>query len=77
MIDYGGALKWHREQAGLTQSELSKKTKLNQQTISLWETNKRIPSIDFCVVLADFYGITLDELIFRYVGWEVDRQVKE
>ena len=65
MINYGEALKYQREINGYSQSELAKRTKLNQQAISLWESNKRTPSIDYCVILADFYGITIDELIGR------------
>lgn len=65
MLNYGEALKYQREINGYSQSELAKKTQLNQQAISLWESNKRTPSIDYCVKLADFYGITVDELIGR------------
>ena len=28
-----------------------------------WENNKSLPNIDFCVKLADLYGIPLNELI--------------
>lgn len=63
MLNYGEALKYHREVNGLTQSELAKSTGISQENISRWESNKVIPNIDFCVRLADFYGITVDELI--------------
>lgn len=33
--------------------------------ISYWEANKGLPNIDFCVRLADYYNIGLDELIGR------------
>ena len=65
MLNYGEALKYQREAAGLTQSELAKRTGLKQQMISWWEANNGLPNIDFCVTLADFYGITLDELVGR------------
>ena len=68
MKNYGDALKYQREINNLSQSELAKQTKLNQQAISLWENNKRIPSIENCEILADFYGITLDELVGRDYG---------
>lgn len=64
-LNYGEALKYQREINGYSQSELAKKAQLNQQAISLWESNKRTPSIDYCVKLANFYGITVDELIGR------------
>ena len=71
MLNYGEALKYQREIRGLSQSELAQKTGLKQQTISWSETNKRLPNIDFCVQLADFYGITLDELVGRDQGREM------
>lgn len=71
MLNYGEALKYQREIRGLSQSELAQKTSLKQQTISWSETNKGLPNIDFCVQLADFYGITLDELVGRDQGREM------
>ena len=71
MLNYGEALKYQREIRGLSQSELAQKTGLKQQTISWSETNTGLPNIDFCVQLADFYGITLDELVGRDQGREM------
>lgn len=68
MVDYGESLKYQREINGLSQCELAKKTGICQENISRWEKGKVIPNIDFCVQLADFYGITLDELIGRDYG---------
>ena len=67
MLNYGEALKYQREINGYSQSELARKTGLKQQMISYWEANKGLPNIDFCVQLADFYGISLDELVGREV----------
>ncbi len=68
MTNYGEALKYQRELAGLSQSALAKATGLKQQTISWSESGQGIPNIDFCVQLADFYGISLDELVGRDDG---------
>ena len=65
MIKYGEGLKYQRELHGLSQCELARKTGIKQQNISRWEKDEAFPNIDFCVILADFYGITLDELIGR------------
>ena len=62
---YGKELKAHRESRGLSQSELAQKTGISQSTISLWEDDKRTPNIDNCVLLADFYEVSVDELIGR------------
>ena len=64
-LNIGEALKLQRTSPGLTQSELAKATGLNQQMISWWEAGKGLPNIEFCVRLADYYGISLDELVGR------------
>lgn len=65
MKNYGKTLKYQREIKGITQNKLAQITGLNQQMISWWEAGKGLPNIDFCVQLADFYNISLDELIGR------------
>lgn len=65
MSKIGEALKYQREAANLSQSSLAKETGISQQKISYYENGKHTPSIDDCILLADFYGITLDELVGR------------
>lgn len=65
MQNYGEEFKYYRQNAKLSQQELAKLINTSQQNISRWENNEVEPSISFCVALADFYGITLDELIGR------------
>ena len=65
MKNYGTSLKEHRVSRGLTLSQLEDAIGINNSSISRWENGKIIPSIDCCVKLADFYGITVDELIGR------------
>lgn len=62
-MNYGFKLKNQREKAGLSQTQLAKLTGITQSSISRWEENKRTPSIENCVQLADFYGISVDEPI--------------
>ena len=59
------ALKYQRETASLSQSGLAKATGISQQKISYYESGKHSPSIEDCILLADFYGISLDELVGR------------
>ena len=68
MINYGEELKFHRQKANLSQLELAKLINTSQQNISRWEKNEVEPSISFCVALADYYGISIDELIGREIG---------
>ena len=63
----GQALREQRLLQGLTQVELAKETGIPQSTVSAWELDKNIPNIIDCIKLADFYGISLDELIGREI----------
>lgn len=63
--NYGVEIKSHRETLGLSQHELSKRIGTSHQNINRWESGKTLPNIDFCVKLADFFGISLDELVGR------------
>ena len=64
----GEALKYQREINGYTQSAVARETGLNQQMLSWWEAGKGLPNIEFCIRLADFYGVSLDELVGRDYG---------
>ena len=65
MLDYGKALKYQRELNDKTLLDIQRATGISNQNLSRWEQGKVLPNIDFCVKLADFYGISLDELIGR------------
>lgn len=65
MRNYGNELKTQRLLANLSQNDLAAETGIKQANISRWECNKVIPSIEHCEILADYYGITIDELIGR------------
>lgn len=43
--------------------ELANKLNTSHQNIGRWERGEVLPNISFCVQLADFYGISVDELI--------------
>ncbi len=63
--EYGKKLKEWRENEGLTPTELGKRTGISRQNITRWENEGILPNIDFCVKLANYYGITIDDLIGR------------
>lgn len=62
---FGEEIKRIRKTAGYTQSEVAKATGIPQNTISWIEADKGIANIYQCLLLADFYGISIDELIGR------------
>lgn len=65
MKNYGEELKYQREIRNLSQTQLARQTNISQQLISYWERNVYIPSVENCEKLADFYEISIDELIGR------------
>lgn len=56
-------LKEVRNSKKMTQSELSEKSGIIQQNISLYEQGSQVPRIDTAAKLADALGVTLNELI--------------
>lgn len=63
MLKYGEAMKAARKQNGYSQSKVAKETGIVQPNLSAWEKEKYAPNIEFCAILADFYGISIDELV--------------
>lgn len=64
-IHIAESLKSLRLARGLTQQQLARETGISQQNLSRWETGTHIPNLADCIRLADFYGISLDELADR------------
>ena len=62
MKKYGEYLKAERRIRNLSQEKLAKEIGITQQAISLYENNTNEPTIGICEKIADFYGITVDEL---------------
>lgn len=65
MINYGEELKYQRTIRNKTLKQVEADTGISNANLSRWECGKVLPNINFCVILADYYGITVDELIGR------------
>lgn len=63
MKNYGEILKEHRLVRGLTLKDIEYRTNINNGSLSRWERNEVLPSVESCIQLANFYGITIDELL--------------
>ena len=72
MINYGEELKYNIVKRNKTLLQDGTETGISNANLSRWENGKVLPNIDFGVRLADYYGITLDELI----GREIESNVK-
>lgn len=62
-MDYGSAMREIRLEKEKSLLDVQKGTGLAHQNISRWERNIVMPSIDACVKLAEYYGVSLEELI--------------
>lgn len=58
-------LKYLREQKGLSQKDFSEDMGLSRAAVSNWETGERKPDIEMIIRLAEYFGITLDELVLK------------
>lgn len=63
MKNYGQLLKICRKSHKINQTTLAKACNITQQAISNYENNLNQPTIEICEGIADFYGISIDELV--------------
>ena len=52
-----------RKIKGKTQEEVASAIGVTRQALSKWENNESMPDIINCVSLADYYGVTVDDMI--------------
>lgn len=65
MKNIGAELKTQRILNKKSLRQVVKDTGISIASLSRWENGIVSPSIDFCIKLADYYGISLDELVGR------------
>lgn len=65
MLQIGKKLKELRVSERLTQQEIADKLQINRVNYTRYETNKVRPDYETLIAIADFYGISLDELFGR------------
>lgn len=52
-----------RKNANLSQEDLAEKLLVSRQTVSLWETDQTLPTIDNLRLLKDIFHVSIDELL--------------
>ena len=62
-IKIGKFISDERKRKGYTQKQLSEKLEISDKTISKWESCQSYPDFQRLVLLSDFFGLTLDELV--------------
>lgn len=64
-ILFGQNLKYHREKCGLTQMQLAQQIGYTEKSVSKWENENGLPILETIVKLADLFGVSLDELVYK------------
>lgn len=62
-IRIGAFLKELRKEKELTQEQLAEKLNVSGRTVSRWETGSNMPDIGMLVEIAEFYGVSIPEII--------------
>lgn len=52
-----------RKSKGMSQEELGAELKVSRQTVSKWKSGQSYPDFQRLVLLSDYFGLTLDELV--------------
>ncbi len=61
-MNIGKKIKELRKQRGITQEQLAESVGVSFQAVSKWENNIALPDITLAPILANYFGISMDEL---------------
>ena len=59
----GEIIQKYRKDLNLSQEELGQKLLVSRQTISLWEKDQTVPTIDNLMRLSEIFEISVDEIL--------------
>lgn len=62
-IEIANRLLQYRKKSGLSQEELAEKIGVSRQAVSKWERAEASPDTDNLIILAEVYGVSLDDLL--------------
>ena len=62
-VKIGSFLKELRKEKDLTQEKLAEQLSVSNRTVSRWETGSNMPDIGMLVEIADFFGVSIPEII--------------
>lgn len=60
---FGDKIKTLRQSYNLNQVQLAKQLKVSKQTVSNWENNNILPSIEMLVNISRFFSVSTDYLL--------------
>ena len=74
----GAFLKELRKEKGITQEQLAEQLGVSGRTVSRWETGSNMPDISLLTDIADFYTVSIPEIIDgERKSEKMDEEVKE
>lgn len=62
-MEFNEKLQELRKQKGLTQEELAQALFVSRTAVSKWESGRGYPNLESLKAIADFFGVTVDELL--------------
>ena len=75
-MNIGSIIKTKRQAKDLTQEQLAEYLNISVSAVSQWESGKTTPDFSMLIPLAEFFDITLDELLGRMPG-EKEKVINE
>ncbi len=62
-MNIGNNISALRKKKGITQEELANELKVSSQAVSKWENNTSCPDISLLTQIADYFGVSVDDLL--------------
>ena len=59
----GEKIQYYRKKIGLSQEELGQKMLVSRQTVSLWEMDKTLPTVDNLIRLKGIFSVSIDDIL--------------
>lgn len=75
-MNIGNKIKALRKARGITQEQLANAVGISFQAVSKWENNIAFPDITLAPVLANYFGVTMDEL-FDFSLTEMENEIEK
>ena len=74
----GEKIQFYRKKIGLSQEALGQKLLVSRQTVSLWEMDKTLPTIDNLLRLKEIFSVSIDDILSESDPQErKDDEIKE
>lgn len=62
-VTVGEKIQYYRKKSGLSQDELGQRLMVSRQTVSLWEMDKTLPTVDNLLRLKEIFGVSVDDIL--------------